>query len=239
MATQRTALSLLHLDSFYSSLVYLFVSTPIGWLVDRLPKSPRLYKATTGAGFFVLFLTFALLGPIGPAALGIPMVDLHVEPVLNKLPFAALAMGLKGLGSALSNNAIYPDLVLGLDEDPLTQATITAWWNAAYAVGWAAGPALGGVLYDALQKQNLCIGPKALPPYCPPAVVLSGGGALEQTLTSSTIDMIPVGGNSTASCSCVWQPQNGFDGFATLTALFSLAFASVLAVAVCANVRNE
>ena len=30
---------------------------------------------------------------------------------------ALLALGLKGVGSALSNNAVYPDLVIGLPED--------------------------------------------------------------------------------------------------------------------------
>ena len=45
-------------------------------------------------------------------------------------------------------------------------------------------------------------------------------------------------GNSSGYCFCNWQPQNGFDGFSTLTALFSLAFSVVLAVAICANVRN-
>jgi len=30
----------------------------------------------------------------------------------------------------------------------LAQATISGLWNAAYAVGWAAGPFLGGLLHD-------------------------------------------------------------------------------------------
>ena len=218
-----------------------------------MPKSPRLYKLITCSGFVALFLTFALLAPIGPAALGLASTD-PIQTALNSLPVTAVAMGLKGVGSALSNNAIYPDLVLNLSEDPYTQATITAWWNAAYAVGWAAGPALGGFLYDTLQENTLCIGPQALPPHCPPGAATSNGSSPRASshapleFGASFGPAIPTHamhlalpmrlGNSSGYCFCNWQPQNGFDGFSTLTALFSLAFSVVLAVAICANVRN-
>ena len=86
----------------------------------------------------------------------------RAQPVLNTFPVMVLALGLKGIGSALSNNAIYPDLVLGQPDNPVLHATITAWWNAAYAVGWAAGPLLGGVLTDAFLLNNVCIGDQAL-----------------------------------------------------------------------------
>ena len=49
-------------------------------------------------------------------------------------------MVLKGFGSAFSNNAIFPDLVIGLPEDnAMLQATVSGLWNAAYAAGWALG----------------------------------------------------------------------------------------------------
>lgn len=38
-----------------------------------------------------------------------------------------------------------------------SQATISGLWNAAYAVGWAAGPAIGGALYAAMLRRRLCL----------------------------------------------------------------------------------
>jgi hypothetical protein len=38
---------------------------PIGWLVDRFPGNGLLFKLTTGSGFLVLALSFALLAPLG------------------------------------------------------------------------------------------------------------------------------------------------------------------------------
>jgi hypothetical protein len=38
---------------------------PIGWLVDRFPGNGFLFKLTTGSGFLVLALSFALLAPLG------------------------------------------------------------------------------------------------------------------------------------------------------------------------------
>jgi len=48
-----------------SSFVYVLVSVPIGWLVDRFPGNGSLFKLTTGSGFLVLALSFALLAPLG------------------------------------------------------------------------------------------------------------------------------------------------------------------------------
>ena len=147
--------------------------------------------------------------------------------MFNTLPIAGLALALKGIGSALSNNAIYPDLVLNLPDNPMVQATITAWWNAAYAIGWAAGPVLGGVLHDAFLLNDLCFGEEADPPTpkhpkgCPGNTTFA------------------VGTNSSSACLCEWRPANGFDGFSSSTALFSLAYALLLAMAIAANVRNR
>ena len=134
-----------------SSVVYVAVSIPIGWLVDRAASSPRTLKSATAAGFAVLALTFTLLAPIGPEAWGLGGAD-GLRPSLNNVYVVVTAMLLKGVGSALSNNAVYPDLVAGHDpDDKMLQATISGLWNAAYAVGWAAGPFLGGLLYDVEQ----------------------------------------------------------------------------------------
>ena len=51
------------------------------------------------------------------------------------------------MGSS-GNNAGYPDIAIGIDpSDGMRQATLAGLWNAAYAIGWAAGPLLGGALY--------------------------------------------------------------------------------------------
>ena len=40
---------------------------------------------------------------------------------------------------------------IGIDaDDEALHATIAGWWNAAYAMGWALGPLLGGAMYDAV-----------------------------------------------------------------------------------------
>jgi MFS family permease len=261
--------SIVSLFFFFSSLVYVCVSTPTGWLIDRLPPSSRLYKLITCMGFLILFLTFALLAPIGPAAFGIPHgAASHdpIQPLLNSLPVVSIAIGLKGVGSALSNNAIYPDLVLNLPENPVLQATVTAWWNAAYAIGWAAGPFVGGWLDDAFLRNDLCIGDDALPPNCPAHQNMTAGSAvlggtrpvramlglqacslgvsagqstavLSQALDTIAVAPPPPSPNATG-CLCDWAPANGFDGFASSTALLSLVYAIILSIAVCTNVQN-
>ena len=96
----------------------------------------------------------------------------------------------------------------------LLQATISGLWNAAYAVGWAAGPFLGGLLYDTFRVHTLCVGDKQ----------------------TATCDTDP---NGSGACSCTWQPDNGFDGFATVIAVTCALFAAVLFAAAAANVRNS
>ena len=106
-------------------------------------------------------VAFALLAPFA-------WLPDRLESALNTAPAIAVAMGLKGVGSALSNAAVYPDLVVGLDKsNAAVQATVAGLWNAAYAVGWAAGPLIGGLLYSTFQVNELCLGELALPPFCP------------------------------------------------------------------------
>jgi hypothetical protein len=234
---------------------YVAVATPIGALVDKAPPSSRLYKAITAAGFLVLFLTFALMAPIGPAAFRALWSDPDMAPdafasSINTLPFTAAGVALKGLGSALSNVAIYPDLVLDLPDDPVVQATITAWWNAAYAIGWAAGPLAGGGLFDVFTQNLLCVGAEALPPHCPAADHDALGFARSTPFPeavplhapisdASRLPRLPNSSSSNSTCYCDWKPANGFDGFASSTALVSLAYALVLALVGCCNVRNH
>eukprot|EP00935_MAST-01C_sp_MAST-1C-sp1_P002146 g2146.t1 len=129
-----------------SSIAYVASSVPVGMVVDKFPNSPRTYKIVQAAGLLVLFLTFVILGPfkLGGFDAG---STLH----LNTAPMVMVAMILKGLGSS-GNNAAYPDMVVGIpEEDELLQAAISGIWNAAYALGWAAGPLMGGVLEQKLK----------------------------------------------------------------------------------------
>ena len=83
-----------------------------------------------------------------------PEEEPRPTPISNALETPAilwLAMLLKGVGSA-GNNAGYPDLAIGIaDEDEGRQAALAGLWNAAYAVGWAAGPIVGGGLVQACE----------------------------------------------------------------------------------------
>ena len=243
---------------FYSSVVYVLTATPIGRLVDSAKPSSRLYKLITATGFFVLFLSFFLLGPFRPSAFynfgHSKGVDDLFEDKLNNLPCTAIAVGIKGIGSALSNVAIYPDLVLNLPDNPVLQATVTAWWNAAYAIGWAAGPILGGGLYDVFASNELCLGQYALPPYCPPASLDGTTLTLPADAELPPLATIPIfrssyearvlartaapAANQTSVCSCDWQPSNGFDGFASATAAVALIYTLALMLAVACNLRN-
>jgi MFS family permease len=112
-------------------------------IVDKCPNNPRIYKLVQSFGFIVLFLAFAILGPFNT-------MGIDSSSLFNNMPMVVVAMTLKGLGSS-GNNAAYPDMVVGIPEDDeMLQAAISGIWNAAYAVGWAAGPLLGGGLEQAL-----------------------------------------------------------------------------------------
>lgn len=128
-----------------SSITYVITSIPVGWLVDRHPNSPRVFKGIQLVGFLLLAISFALLGPIRlPETLG----GYGIEYALNNPVCAIVALIIKGLGSS-TNNAAYPDMVIGIsDNDAGLQAIMSGLWNAAYSIGWAAGPFVGGALYD-------------------------------------------------------------------------------------------
>jgi len=127
----------------FSSIVYTAISIPVGWIVDKYEGNSFVFKACISAGFFALFLGFALLGPMS-------LPGVADTTAFDNLFWVAFAMTLKGIGSAVSVNPVYPDLMVGISEDDaMASATISGLWNAAYSVGWAAGPLIGGVLYDA------------------------------------------------------------------------------------------
>ena len=137
-------------------------------------------------------------------------------------------------------------------DDSLLHASISGLWNAAYSIGWAAGPLLGGTLYDLLQEHALCTGDVALPPYCPDHGTTEhhstddGGGTSTSTAreivigaTDATDEAGVVSDLAMTNCSCTWQPRNGFDGFGTVVALVSYGFALVLLLAAAFNVTGR
>ena len=223
-----------------SSLVYVGVSIPIGWLVDRYTGRSALFKVVTGSGFLALAVSFTLLAPLRIASLdgmathaglgGDGQLNPHAASSLartlglsDSVPALVVAMAIKGVGSALSNNAVYPDLVIGFpSDDDGVQAKLSALWNAAYALGWALGPLAGGWLYDALAKTPLCTGDEltACGYEWTPASTTGAGGDLKHDDPDDSATVV-------ASCSCDWVPDNGFDGFGTVIALASVAFAVV------------
>lgn len=241
--------------------VYVLAATPAGSLVDRWPSAPRLYKCITASGFLTLGVSFALLAPIGThvwggsweggeggegGAGGGDGVD-DADPLqraLNGLPAMATALALKGVGSALSQAAIYPDLVTDVPDEPLLQATISALWNAAYAVGWAAGPFVGDVLMSSLRLHTLCIDQWAQPPHCAAPTHLDAHAAtlVLPAPPPSPLPLPPLPSPSPAlpalNCTCDWVPDNGFDGFASTIALSSFAYALPVLIAAALNVRG-
>ena len=131
-----------------SSISYIVTSLPVGWIVDRFPGNSRVCKAVQGSGLLVLCACFALLGPFT-----VPGDEDLLEPAAAKLrpslTLVVVGMILKGIGSS-GNNAGFSDLVIGVpDDDEYLNALIAGLWNSAYAIGWAAGPFLGGLLYQA------------------------------------------------------------------------------------------
>ena len=221
----------------YSSVIFTCVQTPCGWLVDRVDKaapSPRRYKLITLSGFLALAATFALLAPIGGTAFGAPRGTHRADGMqraLNNVPVVATSMVLKGVGSSISQVAVYPDLIFGIPDEPLLHATISALWNGAYALGWAAGPLVGDLLMASFEHNKLCIGQSALPPHCP----VEGGPPPpppSPRLYDTLVDAAP------RNCSCDWVPDNGFDGFASSMSLLALVYAVPLALAAAMNVSG-
>lgn len=199
----------------YSSIVYIICCIPVGWLIDleRFRRSSSFFKAVTAFGFVALAISFALLAPFSLDALSPTSASSTSDSALNSMFYIVLGLVFKGVGSAFACNAVYPDLVLELPNDEMIQATISSLWNAAYSVGWAAGPLLGGVLSEAFLENSLCIGTD-----------------LDACMEGSSGE--PHSGEAGGgSCSCTWMPFNGFDGFATSISLIALAYSIVLILA--------
>ena len=215
-------------------------ATRRGRCLEHRPPSHGPPLAVTLAGFVTLALTFFLLGPFGTPAWGWGGPSDGLQDSLNNMPSVASALVFKGIGSALSNNAIYPDLVMGLPaDDVMLMATISGLWNAAYAIGWAVGPLVGGGLYDLFLDNALCIGKAALPPTCPisgsPQPHPHHGNHSHHAHSPPPPPPLSPKG---ADCLCDWAPHNGFDGFSSVIVIISLTYAAVLAVAVLLDVRG-
>ena len=131
-----------------SSILYTLISIPLGWVIDTVAGNSCVLKLIQAAGFACLAASFFLLGP--GYVPGVPSAsDAAIFRELNhNVPSIVFAMVLKGLGSA-GNNAAYCDLIVGVSTDnPYLTASISSLWNGAYAIGWAFGPLLGGILYE-------------------------------------------------------------------------------------------
>ena len=99
----------------------------------------------------------------------------------------AIAMGLKGVGSALSNNAVYVDIVLLLPKtDKMLLATVSGLWNAAYSLGWALGPLVGGALYELTLSVQLCLGEDLQSDRCVQEALQGGVSAIIANTSLST-----------------------------------------------------
>eukprot|EP01059_Diplonema_ambulator_P003612 TRINITY_DN1330_c0_g1_i1.p1 TRINITY_DN1330_c0_g1~~TRINITY_DN1330_c0_g1_i1.p1 ORF type:complete len:545 (+),score=102.25 TRINITY_DN1330_c0_g1_i1:61-1695(+) len=137
-----------------SSISYTLVGLPVGWLTETFKTretvgDSRSYKVMQSVGLFVLGISFWALGPMDMDFVGMEEVRW-----LNNTPAAAIAMIIKGVGSA-GNNAGYPDLVLDVGDSQSRQATIDGIWNAAYAMGWALGPIIGAGLNEYLSFKSM------------------------------------------------------------------------------------
>lgn len=134
-----------------SSFTYMLVAIPVGKMVDRVPKVlPGRgwlgYKGIQGLGLYILGFTFMFLGPAD--IFGTKFCDFIVDK--GGVVVVILALMIKGVGSA-ANNASFPDIIYNTDKDnEMLQATLSGLWNAAFALGWAIGPLVGGGLtpYD-------------------------------------------------------------------------------------------
>ena len=237
--------SLVSVFFMYSSIVYVIINIPLGCLVDLVPRlfgrqASRIYKLVTALGFVTLCATFLLLAPAQWPLLINPSFTIES---LNNVSVMIVAMGLKGIGSALSNVAIYPDLVSDVPrDDELALAAITGLWNAAYALGWALGPLIGGYLYDALKTVELCVGRDATSEQC---VAIQHENALSVNYSLLADSEGAVNGTfihvvgSNSLCACAWRANNGFDGMAQVIGMTCLGFATLLAEAIVSNVGGS
>jgi len=123
-----------------SSISYIVTSIPCGYIMDYYKGCSYVFKGVQAGGLLSLFVCFMMLGPL----------QLRIfQSAFNNVPSAWIGMLLKGIGST-GNNAVYPDLVIGIrGNDEKVHAMISGVWNAVYAVGWAIGPLYGGAVYQA------------------------------------------------------------------------------------------
>eukprot|EP01065_Artemidia_motanka_P047723 TRINITY_DN7535_c1_g2_i1.p1 TRINITY_DN7535_c1_g2~~TRINITY_DN7535_c1_g2_i1.p1 ORF type:complete len:536 (+),score=162.62 TRINITY_DN7535_c1_g2_i1:139-1746(+) len=176
-----------------SSVVYALCCPFVGWLCDgRARGDSRVYKLIQAGGLLFLAVSFFLMGPWKLAGYEFTALD-HVWVV-------AVGMFVKGIGSA-GNNAAYNDMEMDCNQEkPMEKATIGGIWNAVYAVGWAAGPVVGGGLYSLFG---------------------SGRDGFQGMATVSAVGCVAVGG-VTAAAAFVRCCNGGFRGPKRYTALSTL-----------------
>lgn len=127
-----------------ASFSYMVASFPIGMLTDKIPeKLPQRgwagFKLLQGVGLLLIGFSFIILGPADFLSLGL-------QHDVNKMSWVIGSLIIRGLGSA-GNNASFPDIVFGTNkDDEVLQANLSGLYNGAFAVGWAVGPVLGGLL---------------------------------------------------------------------------------------------
>jgi len=138
-----------------SSIAYVLFSLPTGWIIDSLPAdsdphlASRVLKVIQAVGMCLFSVAFLMLGPVDLGGGFFPAM-------FNNEPCVWIAVILKGIASN-GMNAGYPDLIIGVDDsNGLVQATISALWNASYALGWALGPVTGGILVSFLSFNGYC-----------------------------------------------------------------------------------
>lgn len=130
-----------------SSVVYTAMTYPVGWASDtRWKGKSATLKRVLAFSMFSLFICFAALGPFKIGKIDLQSADGWF--------LVSAAMLFKGVGSSLGVVA-YADMIVGVDpDDDVLQATIVALNNAAYAIGWGAGPLLGGGLLNAFSGDD-------------------------------------------------------------------------------------
>ena len=127
----------------YSSVAYILVGILLGPLIDRFSKVPSALKLIQAVCFFILFVSFALMGPL-------LFLPISIKIAINTShPAMIVAMVLKGIGSA-GNTAAYPDLIADAGDTPEASAALSSLYNGGYAFGWAGGELLGGVIFSAM-----------------------------------------------------------------------------------------
>ena len=108
-----------------NSMLYMLASLPMGLLVDHASVLPHR-KPVMAAGWAVLTLGYALIGPVAAA---IPA---------QGMPLTLAGMGVIGVASSACIVPTMPELRVGLAEEaiPLVSAT----WTTSFSLGALIGP---------------------------------------------------------------------------------------------------